>query len=48
MQPSIILTVSVPPISNHVIPKQYADHPALKKIKYDIDNAANGIFLREV
>ncbi len=34
--------------AHHVIPKQYANHPALKKIKYDIDNSANGIFLREV
>ncbi|OTA15308.1 hypothetical protein Xbed_03598 [Xenorhabdus beddingii] len=34
--------------AHHVIPKQYANHPALKKIKYDIDTAANGIFLREV
>ncbi|MEQ1963126.1 AHH domain-containing protein [Xenorhabdus khoisanae] len=34
--------------AHHVIPKQYASHPVLKKIKYDIDNAANGIFLREV
>ncbi|QXF34504.1 hypothetical protein CE143_16100 [Photorhabdus luminescens] len=34
--------------AHHVIPKQYANHPALKKIKYDIDNSTNGIFLREV
>ncbi|MGJ0639003.1 AHH domain-containing protein [Xenorhabdus bovienii] len=34
--------------AHHVIPKQHASHPALKAIKYDIDEAANGIFLREV
>ncbi|MDE9590182.1 AHH domain-containing protein, partial [Xenorhabdus bovienii] len=32
--------------AHHVIPKDFSDHPALKAIKYDIDDAANGIFLR--
>ncbi|WP_391529552.1 AHH domain-containing protein [Photorhabdus akhurstii] len=30
--------------AHHVIPKQLSDHPALKKIGYDIDDASNGIF----
>ncbi|CDL81102.1 RHS family protein [Xenorhabdus miraniensis] len=34
--------------AHHVIPKELATHPALKKIDYDIDVAANGIFLRKV
>ncbi|MFM2483472.1 AHH domain-containing protein [Celerinatantimonas sp. YJH-8] len=34
--------------AHHVIPKQLYDHPALKKIGYDIDSADNGIFLRKV
>ncbi|MFQ2229762.1 AHH domain-containing protein [Aeromonas hydrophila] len=34
--------------AHHVIPKELASHPALKKIKYNIDEAGNGIFLREV
>ncbi|MBS9439967.1 hypothetical protein EAE91_23325 [Photorhabdus noenieputensis] len=33
--------------AHHVIPKQLSDHPALKKIGYDIDDASNGIFLRQ-
>ncbi|WP_415668749.1 AHH domain-containing protein, partial [Xenorhabdus nematophila] len=33
--------------AHHVIPKELANHPALKKINYDIDVAANGIFLRK-
>ncbi|CDH07160.1 putative Rhs family protein [Xenorhabdus bovienii str. oregonense] len=33
--------------AHHVIPKELANHPALKKINYDIDIAANGIFLRK-
>ncbi|MDE1492606.1 AHH domain-containing protein [Xenorhabdus bovienii] len=32
--------------AHNVIPKDFSDHPALKAIKYDIDDAANGIFLR--
>ncbi|WP_233970428.1 AHH domain-containing protein, partial [Pectobacterium versatile] len=34
--------------AHHVIPKELANHPALKKINYYIDNANNGIFLRKV
>ncbi|MGA7508618.1 MAG: AHH domain-containing protein, partial [Erwinia billingiae] len=32
----------------HVIPKEFSDHIVLKKIGYDIDDATNGIFLRQV
>ncbi|ATY92720.1 hypothetical protein EXT73_19460 [Pectobacterium atrosepticum] len=32
--------------AHHVIPKELANHPALKKINYYIDDASNGIFLR--
>lgn len=34
--------------THHIIPKELANHPALKKIKYYIDDAGNGIFLRRV
>lgn len=34
--------------AHHIIPKELANHPALKKIKYYIDDAGNGIFLRRV
>ncbi|MGX2951564.1 AHH domain-containing protein [Ursidibacter sp. B-7004-1] len=34
--------------AHHIIPVQLMDHPALKKISYNIDEAANGIFLRTV
>ncbi len=33
--------------AHHIIPKQLADHPALKKLNYYIDDAQNGIFLRK-
>ncbi|MFM2479663.1 AHH domain-containing protein [Celerinatantimonas sp. MCCC 1A17872] len=33
--------------AHHVIPKKLYDHAALKHIKYDIDDADNGIFLRK-
>ena len=32
--------------AHHVIPKALYNHPALKKIGYNIDEAGNGIFLR--
>ena len=34
--------------AHHIIPKELWNHPALQKIKYDIDKATNGIFLRKV
>lgn len=34
--------------AHHIIPKELANHPALKKIKYYIDDSGNGIFLRRV
>ncbi|WP_234006294.1 RHS repeat-associated core domain-containing protein, partial [Cronobacter sakazakii] len=33
--------------AHHIIPKQLSNHPALKKIRYYIDDADNGIFLRK-
>ncbi|WP_234005226.1 RHS repeat-associated core domain-containing protein, partial [Cronobacter malonaticus] len=33
--------------AHHIIPKELANHPALKKINYYIDDAGNGIFLRK-
>ncbi|WP_204360364.1 AHH domain-containing protein, partial [Escherichia coli] len=34
--------------AHHIIPKELWNHPVLQKIKYDIDKATNGIFLRKV
>lgn len=34
--------------AHHIIPKELWNHPALRKIGYDIDKATNGIFLRKV
>ncbi|WP_424409878.1 AHH domain-containing protein [Pasteurella sp. PK-2025] len=34
--------------AHHIIPVQLINHPALKKLGYNIDEAANGIFLRTV
>ncbi|HDJ1464278.1 TPA: AHH domain-containing protein, partial [Serratia rubidaea] len=33
--------------AHHIIPKELANHPALKKIGYYIDDSKNGIFLRK-
>ncbi|WP_242390041.1 RHS repeat-associated core domain-containing protein, partial [Kosakonia cowanii] len=33
--------------AHHIIPKELANHPALKRINYYIDDSVNGIFLRK-
>ncbi|WP_380184779.1 RHS repeat-associated core domain-containing protein [Kalamiella sp. sgz302252] len=33
--------------AHHILPKELADHAALKRINYYIDDASNGIFLRK-
>ena len=33
--------------AQHIIPKSLSKHPVLKKIGMDLDDASNGIFLRE-
>lgn len=32
--------------AQHIIPVELRDHPALRKIGFDLDDASNGIFLR--
>ena len=33
--------------AHHIIPKEFASHPVIKKIGMDMDDASNGIFLRK-
>ena len=33
--------------AQHIIPVELRDHPVLKKIGFDLDDASNGIFLRK-
>ena len=33
--------------AQHIIPVELREHPVLKKIGFDLDNASNGIFLRK-
>ncbi len=33
--------------AQHVIPVELRDHPVLKKMGFDLDNASNGMFLRK-